>query len=62
MKDTDEKGSYKKDKKEESLTGECEWCNSTGDIEKTRRLYWSTVALIFIFIALLYFLAYLYFR
>jgi len=38
---------------------ECEWCNSTGDLERTRRLYWSVVSGIVIFVILLYILSYI---
>jgi uncharacterized Rmd1/YagE family protein len=38
-------------------TEECEWCNSTGDVERNRRIYWGTVALVAVLIILLYLLS-----
>ncbi len=35
---------------------ECEWCNTTGDVEKNRRIYWLTVLLIFLVVLSLYLL------
>ncbi len=48
MKDDEEK------KKEHE---DCPWCNSTGDTDRTRRLYWSTVLGIAVFILILYLLS-----
>ena len=36
---------------------ECEWCNSTGDIKRTNRIYWGTVLAIVIFLIIVYVLA-----
>jgi hypothetical protein len=42
-----------------SSVEECEWCDSTGDVEKNRKLYWMTVLLIVLFILFLYVLSFL---
>lgn len=36
---------------------ECQWCDTTGDVEKNRGIYWTTVLLIVLLIVLLYILA-----
>jgi hypothetical protein len=40
-----------------STPEECEWCGSTGEHGRTRRVYWITVGLIAIFIVTVYLLA-----
>jgi len=44
-------------KEEEEKPEDCPWCNSTGDTDRTRRLYWTTVIGIAGFILLLYILS-----
>ncbi len=43
--------------KVETEQEECPWCNSTGDVEKNRRIYWATVSLVTALIVILYILA-----
>ncbi len=50
--------SKREEKEEESE--ECQWCNSTGDVNRTRRLYWFTVGIIVLLIAFLYVLSKIY--
>lgn len=35
----------------------CPWCDSTGDIQRTKYVYWGTVLAIVVFLALLYIFA-----
>ncbi|MGW8272646.1 MAG: hypothetical protein ACWGN7_04575 [Thermodesulfovibrionales bacterium] len=36
------------------LEDHCEWCNSTGDVKRTKYIYWGTVLAIVVFLALVY--------
>lgn len=38
----------------ESKIDECDWCNSTGEIEKNRKHYWAAVLIIILIIFILY--------
>jgi DnaJ-class molecular chaperone len=46
-----------KETKKDEEPEDCPWCNSTGDTDRTRRLYWSTVLGIAVFILILYLLS-----
>lgn len=43
--------------KEHEELEECEWCNTTGDIKRTNRIYWGTILFVVILLVILYILA-----
>ncbi|NOY65106.1 MAG: hypothetical protein GXO97_06905 [Nitrospirae bacterium] len=46
----------KNENKEKQPLEECPWCDTTGDVEKNRGIYWTVVFVIVTVITLLYIL------
>jgi len=36
---------------------ECSWCSSTGEIRRNRKIYWATIAIIVLVLAIIYIVA-----
>lgn len=45
--------SEEKSERKECSIQECPWCDTTGDIEKNRKIYWGTVIIILAVLAVL---------